>query len=331
MAAKIKDIAEKAGLSIATVSRVLNQDPNLSVTDQTREKVYAAAEALSYQKKTFKHSLKKIAFLYWMTEKEELEDIYFKSIRLGIEELTNTRSLNVTAYNPSDGLHSIDPATEGIIAIGRFKTSELDQLYAVTPHIVFIDTTPDEDRFDSVKPNLKRIVQKIIDSFIEKEHSSIGFIGGTDLDLNTNVHIPDIRETTFREYMLARHILNERLVYIGHHFSVDEGYSLMMKAIDELGDDLPTAFCVASDPLAIGCLQALNERGFSLPNRVSVFSINDIHVSQYVSPPLTTYHIHTSLLCETAIDLLLERLVDGRTLPKTVLIASEPVFRKSTI
>ena len=112
MAAKIKDIAEKAGLSIATVSRVLNQDPNLSVTDQTREKVYAAAEALSYQKKTFKHSLKKIAFLYWMTEKEELEDIYFKSIRLGIEELTNTRSLNVTAYNnPTDGLHSIDPST----------------------------------------------------------------------------------------------------------------------------------------------------------------------------------------------------------------------------
>ena len=50
MAAKIKDIAEKAGLSIATVSRVLNQDPNLSVTDQTRERVYAAAEALSYQK-----------------------------------------------------------------------------------------------------------------------------------------------------------------------------------------------------------------------------------------------------------------------------------------
>ena len=56
-----------------------------------------------------------------MTEKEELEDIYFKSIRLGIEELTNTRSLNVTAYNPSDGLQSIDPSTEGIIAIGRFK------------------------------------------------------------------------------------------------------------------------------------------------------------------------------------------------------------------
>ncbi|BBP93365.1 hypothetical protein BsIDN1_69830 [Bacillus safensis] len=59
MAAKIKDIAEKAGLSIATVSRVLNQDPNLSVTDQTREKVYAAAEALSYQKRRHSNIHKK--------------------------------------------------------------------------------------------------------------------------------------------------------------------------------------------------------------------------------------------------------------------------------
>lgn len=56
--------------------------------------------------------------------------------------------------------------------------TELDQLYAITKHIVFIDTSPDEDRFDSVKPNLKRIVEKIIDSFIEKQHTSIGFIGG---------------------------------------------------------------------------------------------------------------------------------------------------------
>ncbi|MFX0112853.1 substrate-binding domain-containing protein, partial [Bacillus pumilus] len=78
---------------------------------------------------------------------------------------------------------------------------------------------------------------------------------------------------TFREYMMAHTVLTERLAYVGHHFSVDDGYALMMKAIDELGDDLPPAFCVASDPLAIGCLQALTERGFSLPNRVSVFSI----------------------------------------------------------
>ncbi|MGE6630580.1 LacI family DNA-binding transcriptional regulator [Bacillus sp. NPDC077027] len=330
MAAKMKDIAEKAGLSIATVSRVLNQDPTLSVTDQTREKVYAAAEALSYQKKTFKHSLKKIAFLYWMTEKEELEDIYFKSIRLGIEEQTNIRSLNVTAYTPADGVKAIDPMTEGIIAIGRFRKSELDHLYSITKHVVFIDTSPDEERFDSVKPNLKRIVEKIVDHFREKNHEAIGFIGGNNIDLDTNTRIPDIRETTFHQYTASLGMFDERFIYIGNQFSVNEGYSLMMKAIDDLGDDLPTAFCIASDPLAIGCLQALNERDYSLPNRVSLFSINDIHVSQYVSPPLTTYHIHTSLLCETAVDLLLERLVDGRTLSKTVLIASEPVFRKST-
>ncbi|TSB48474.1 LacI family DNA-binding transcriptional regulator [Alkalicoccobacillus porphyridii] len=330
MAVTIKDIANSVGLSIATVSRVLNQDPNLSVTDRTRERIYEAADKLGYKKKAYKHSLKKVAFLYWFTEREELEDIYFQEIREGISAQADERQINLTLYTIADGVEAVDPTTEGIIAIGRFKDVELEKLRQVTPHIVFIDTSPDEDRYDSVRPNLKRIIEKMVEYYVENGHRSVGFIGGDDFDINTGERLKDVRESAFRKCATAHQLLVEDCIYIGDRFSVEQGYQLMLRAIDEHGDHLPSAFCVASDSLAVGCLQALNERGFDLPNRVNVFSINDSHVSKYVSPPLTTFRIYTSLLCETAVDLMMERLVDRRELCKTVYIASTPVYRKST-
>lgn len=84
--ATIKDVAEKAGYSISTVSRVLNNDESLSVPDETREKIFEVAESLNYRKKTIRTLVKNIAFLYWLTDKEELEDVYFKTMRLEIEK-----------------------------------------------------------------------------------------------------------------------------------------------------------------------------------------------------------------------------------------------------
>jgi LacI family transcriptional regulator len=93
---------------------------------------------------------------------------------------------------------------------------------------------------------------------------------------------------------------------------------------------LPTAFFVAADPIAVGCLQALNEHGIAIPNTVSIVSINNISVAKYVSPPLTTFHIDMREICKNGIQLLLEQVVEKRKLVKTLYIGSELVVRKST-
>ena len=81
--ATIKDIAELAGVSIATVSRVLNYDSTLSVADETKKRIFEVAEQLSYKQKPAKKlETGNIALLQWYTEKEELEDLYYMSIRL---------------------------------------------------------------------------------------------------------------------------------------------------------------------------------------------------------------------------------------------------------
>jgi LacI family transcriptional regulator len=328
--ATIKDIAEKAGYSTSTVSRVLNNDQSLSVSDETRNRIYEVAEELNYRKKTLRLLVKNIAFLYWLTDIEELEDVYFKTMRIEIEKMARLFNVELITYKINDDIHQIPDSIEGFIAVGTFSDKELAYLRSITGNGVFLDTSPDPNHFDSVRPDLPQITRRTVDFLMEKGHSEIGFIGGTYHNPNNNEDEMDLRERVFRRYMESKGLLKDQYVFHGRGFSVDTGYSLMKRAIQQLGEQLPTAFFVAADPIAVGCLQALNEHGIAIPNRVSIVSINNISVAKYVSPPLTTFHIDMREICKNGIQLLLEQVVEKRKLVKTLYIGSELVVRKST-
>lgn len=316
--ATIKDIALKAGVSPATVSRVLNYDVTLSVTDETKKRIFEAAEELSYSKHSIKkHSGNKIAIVHWYTEKEELNDLYYMSIRLGVEQRCQTLQLSPEMYF-FDSIDDIEShQIKGIIAIGKFTSKQVKQLTHICPMIVFADQSPDEDTYDSVVINFKRATLKIINYFIENNHTQIGFIGGKE----------NVREVAFKEKLTSLRIFNPEFVYVGA-FSVDEGYRLMMQAIEDLGEDLPTAFVISSDAMAVGSLRALHESDISIPERVSVMSINDMTISKHLYPPLSTVRVHTELMGKTAVDLLVEQL-DGRVIAKQAVISTEMVYRES--
>jgi LacI family transcriptional regulator len=328
--ATIKDIAEMAGYSMSTVSRVLNNDSSLSVPDETREKIYEVAEKLNYRKKKVRLLLKNIAFLYWLTDKEELEDDYFKSMRIEIEKLAKLFNVELLTYKINDGIDKIPENIEGFIAVGTFSNKDLAYLRNITANGVFIDSSPDPNHYDSVRPDLVQITRRTIDLLMEKGHRKIGLIGGTYHNPNTDEDERDLRERVFRRYMEEKGLLEEQYIFCHRGFSVENGYYLMTKAIQELGEQLPTAFLIAADPIAVGSLQALNEHGIAIPNRVSIISINNISVAKYVSPPLTTFHIDIHEICKNAIELLLEQVFEKRKVVKTLYVGSELVFRKST-
>ncbi|MDQ0228169.1 LacI family DNA-binding transcriptional regulator [Metabacillus niabensis] len=328
--ATIKDVATEAGFSISTVSRVLNNDESLSVPDETREKIFEVADKLNYRKKTVRPKVKNIAFLYWLSDKEELEDVYFKTMRLEVEKLASKFNIELTTYKITDGITKIPSEIEGFIAVGMFSDKELEYLRGITNNGVFLDTTPDPYHFDSVRPDLALLTVQTVDFLLEKGHKEIGLIGGTYHNPNTDEDEMDIREKIFREYMSKKGLLREEFIFCHRGFSVENGYYLMSKAIEQLGEQLPTAFFIAADPIAVGCLQALNEHGISIPNRVSVVSINNTSVAKYVSPPLTTYHIDLREMCKNAIELLLEQIIGKRKIVKTLYLGAELIIRKST-
>lgn len=327
--ATIKDIAAKVGVSTTTVSRVLNYDTKLSVNDKTRAAIFAAANELGYKKKTINPLIDDVALLYWPKNQEEFEDAYFMSIRKELENQAEKRNIKLTIYNKSDGLESISKSTKVYIVIGWVNIDEINYLKSITTNGIFIGTSPDESCFDSVRPNFDSIVTQIVDYFVKQGHKSLGFMGGTDFDIFTGKPAMDVREWSFRESAKYYNMLNDHNIFITDKVSVSEGYRLGMKAINELGENMPTAFCMASDTLSIGALQAFNEKGWSIPKRVAFFSINNINIAQYVSPPLTTFHIDIPLMCDAALSLLQERVLNKRTITKSVYINGKPIFRKS--
>ena len=324
----IKEIAQQAGFSPSTVSRLLSNDPSLSVSPETKQKILNTALSLGYERKYIKTIIEKIALLFWITEIEELEDIYFKDMRLKIEKYANENNMELVTIKKESGISKIPKDINGFIAIGSFSEKEISKLLKITKNGVFIDSNPAPDYYDSVQPNTPLITKKAIDYFIKNGHSNIGFIGGTFHNPNTDLEEKDIREVAFRYYMQKIGYFNEDNIFIEPNFSVDSGYKSAKKAIENLKDKLPTAFFVASDPIAIGVLQALNEYNIPVPSRVSVISINNIDVSKYVSPPLSTFNIDINELCKTAINLLSERIIEDRKLQKTIYLNCELVVRK---
>ncbi|WP_273851323.1 LacI family DNA-binding transcriptional regulator [Guptibacillus spartinae] len=327
--ATIKDIAQKVKCSTSTVSRVLNYDETLSVSDDTKKRIFEVAEELSYSKKRGKKSLTpKIAIIHWYTEKEELNDLYYMSIRLGVEQRCQEERLELVKIFKDNYDELEKENIQGMIAVGKFSSDEIASLNKVTPNIVFVDYDPDNERYDAVVVDFEKATKKVLDYFTSRGHERIGYIGGRETFRDASAEIVDERELTFKRYMTECDKNHEAYVYTGS-FTVDDGYSLMKRAIDELGDELPTAFFVGNDTMAIGCLRALHENGVAVPERVSLIGVNDISVSKYVYPALSTVKVYTELMGETAVGLLMERLL-RRKVAKKVTMSTKLKLRKSS-
>lgn len=325
----LKHIAYEANVSITTVSRVLNEDPTLTVREETRNKVYETAIRLGYKSVNFKPLMRDIAFLFWFTEQDELEDVYFKEMREEIFEQAKVNNFNITMYTIEDGIERVPKNINGFIGVGGFTEEELNYLHDITENGVFIDTTPDMLHYDSVRPDLYQTVDRAVNMFVESGHTNIGFIGGTFYDRNLKKATMDPRERRFRTQLERYELLNEQNVFVQPSFTFQTGIELMDKAISSLGDDLPTAFLIAADPIALGALQVLNKQGIKVPSRVSLISINDISLSKFVSPPITTFYINIYSLVSNAMEMLVERVVDNRTYRKKLFIETELRLRKS--
>lgn len=325
--ATIKEIAEIVGVSSAAVSRVLNYDEGISVSEETREAIFATAEKIGYKKKVIYPKIENVALLYFTDNEDELEDVFYRGVREEVIKQAKKMNIRLQIYDRRDGMSVIPRDLNAFIAVGWLTRKEINQLYKICPRGVFIGTSPDEKLFDAVRPNMDSFVTQMVDYFVEKGHKKIGFIGGSDRNIDTGKPSMDIREWSFRQSVAYYHCLEEEYILISEKFTVDEGYRMGKELLKK--SSLPTALCIASDTLAVGVLQALNEKGIQVPEQMALFSINDVNIAKYLSPPLTTIHIDIPCICETALDLLRNRALYGGKVTKLIFVNGIPIFRKS--
>lgn len=205
------------------------------------------------------------------------------------------------------------------------------KLHLVLPYGVFIDINPAPSLFDSVQPDLSQTILDALDMLVSSGKRRIGYIGGTGFTMGLHEYPEDGRLTAFRNWTERLGLDAEGLIYAQGAFTVDTGRTLGEKAANDHRDDMPDAFIVAADTIAVGVLQAFTAAGVLVPRDTSVISINNQAIAQYTSPTLTSYDIDQNELADTAITMLAEAISSRRTLHHHTFISTTLVVRDSFV
>jgi LacI family transcriptional regulator len=335
--ATIKDIAQEAGVSAATVSRVLNNDVTLAVSEETRTRIFSIAEQLQYKpsrlrrmKKEEQLSRQQIGLLMWSTLEDEHEDPYFSSIRKGIE--TRCEELGINIVKVLRGNSEMQPLNEldGVIVVGSIHDKDVNQLYSNGNRLVFVNHSDELYDYDTVKLHFEQATRAVIKHLRELGHQKIGYIGGNDYIHRLNrqeegKEVDELRRVFFEKEMRELGLYDENYV-IKKYWSSNSGYEAMNQMLQQ--NSRPTACFIGSDPMAVGALRALHEHGLRVPEDMAIVGFDDIEISAFLNPPLTTVRAHTEHMGRMAVQLLLER-IEGREAAVHMTINTTLIVRDS--
>ncbi len=334
----IKQISELANVSQATVSRVLNDDQTLAVTEETRENILRVARENNYVKRNRKKTNKlgkrkkvgeKVAILLRQSVEAELSNPYFMSIRKGIEMACKEQGFTTTSYRMDDLYqHDIQEDFFGVIVVGLVHPDIVEILSKGSKNVVFVASEPNDKVYDSVTVDLEKATEEVLEHLLSHHYEKIGFIGGQSTELtasNEKIVSENKRYKAYKRKMVEINHFNEEYVFFGE-YTMSDGYNLMKKAI-ELGP-LPQAFIVANDTMAVGALRALQDKGIKVPKQVALVSFDDSEIAQFASCPLSTVRIFTEEMGKASVRLLLSK-EDGREIPYKIVLPTELVIRES--
>jgi LacI family transcriptional regulator len=345
----IREIAKAVGVSSATVSRVLNYDPTLSISAVKRQAIIETAEALNYATPRNRNrangngavhpaipasALSRLAIVHFLEPSDELADPYYIGVRLGIENRCRDLKTEIVKVFHSDTLP--DPAllqgASGVIVIGKHSDNEIDWLNMHCRHLVFADFDVNSDSIDCVHSDMGRATRNILNNLDSMGYRRIAFIGSFEHLNGETQRFGERRCKAYIDWHKERDRFDPDLLALGEtcdsgqNLRLETGYMLAKDIL--LRSNLPDIIITANDNMAIGAYRAISEAGLSIPDEIAIVSFNDIPVAQFLNPPLSTVKIHGEHIGETAVDLLIERL-SGRDFTKNVIIGTEMIWRES--
>ncbi len=209
-----------------------------------------------------------------------------------------------------------------MICIGKFSREQISSFEAISNNIVFVDSSPNEEVFDSVVIDFDSSVTEVLASMIKKGYTKIGYIGGIE-HINTSVALGEKRESVFREFLTQNNLLEPKFIHIGT-FSSKSGYNLMKTALSS--KDIAEVYFCANDSIALGVLRAIHEKGLKVPEEIGVVGFNNNNTSKYTFPPLSTVHVYTEFMGEQALNSIIEK-VEGRIIPLKKTIPTKLIHR----
>lgn len=325
--ATLKDVAQLAGVSMATVSRFLNNDSGLSLPDSTKDKILQAVDELDYKKKPKeKKGRLKIAVLQWYSPQQELSDPYYLSIRAGIESYFSDKKVEIHRIFKSDDNY-IEQIKDihGLICIGKFANEEMKNLTSLCPNTLFLDMVTDRIEYNTISLDLHQAMIDITEYLIRLNHKKIGFLGGQEVLSDYTVY-KDKRIEAFTTTAKAHNVLYNPYFLIDE-YTRESGYKMMKQLLE--GESYPSAVIACSDPIAIGALRAIREKGLRVPEDISIVGFDNIEETEFLDPPLTTVHAPSHYMGKYGAMILEMMIQTGPMVPCQILLPCSLVIRKS--
>ena len=330
--ATIRDVARECGVSVTTVSVVLNNAPR-PVREEVRQRVIEMARRLDYHPSAVARGLVRqrtnsIGLLLGEVGEGVVGDFYAAGILSGVISRAEKSDLDVHFFT-----------TRWVSAresAGRVRASQPDGVIVLAPQIgsdmpsglrdvglpVVCISTPD----DPLAPYVD--VDNALGASLAATHLlSLGHRRIAHLTAGPTQRSVELRRTAFLEKLRESGVdLGERDI-VGGTFDRDEAYTTVWALLQR--PDRPTALFATNDQLALQALNAARDLGIRVPEQLSIVGFDDFPVAPLLNPPLTTLRQPVAQIGEAAVRLLL-RFIEGKTAEQRRLIAPELIVRGTT-
>ncbi|QEK11506.1 LacI family transcriptional regulator [Crassaminicella thermophila] len=328
----IKDIAKIAGVGVSTVSRVLNNHPD--VKDETRKKVLNIIEEYNYIPNNSARNLKRSSSKNIGILVKGIYNPFFSKMIKSIEEKIDEEGYSMILHYNDNNSDDIEAAIElikekklkGLICLGGdFDNIEEQFMQLKTPIVltsINITEKVNKDVFSSVIIKNEEAAFEAVDFLCQLGHKKIGIITTGEGDKN-------VGKLRFEGYKNALDkngiIFNDDFLEFGH-YTFESAFNAMNKLLDK---DLGlTAVFVTSDIMAIGASKAVLSRGLNIPDDISVIGFDGIEYSEYFHPSLTTVKQPVEEMGQKSIEILFD-LIKNKNKHQHVIFETELLIRES--
>ena len=313
--ATLTSVAKKVGLAVSTVSSILNKRPDSWSSRKTRERVFAAAQALQYKPNRMAQALRTNRFHAITLVVPDLTNPHFALLTRFIQRHMQLAGYNLliedTEFNPAREEQILrDVAshnTDGLILTPSIDAAvyspQLEELLQTFPVVLIAPAIP-KSHIDTLQPDWKISIRKVIDHLTKLGHRSIGFVDSLS---NKNDFLD--RVAIFRDELQQVGLPLENKNWIRcRHDAAEARVAVGRWASETISDTRATAFFCTNDLAAIGCIRGLLDTGLSVPEDISVVGFDDIPMASYLHRPLTTIAQPVAQMAEAASRTLLDRI-----------------------
>jgi LacI family transcriptional regulator len=284
----IYDVAREANVSMATVSRVVNGNPNVKPT--TRKKVLEAIEKLGYRPNAVARGLASKKTTTVGVIIPDISSIFFAELARGIEDIATMYKYNIILSNSDQNkekeLHLLNTMlgkqVDGIVFMGGNITKEHVEEFQKSPvPIVLAASIENDNIIPSVNIDYEQAAYDAVSFLIEKGHKKIAYVTGPLEDPINEKKLLGYRRA-FEEAGIS---YDEELVILG-----DYTYDSGIEAYEKIADlpEKPTAIFVGTDEMAVGVIHGAQDQGVNIPQDLEIVGFDNTRIATMVRPQLTT-------------------------------------------